>query len=215
MNITKFPYGPIGANMYRIDSGTMSVLIDPCVSPDHLPERSAPPAAILITHCHYDHISCLEEIRTAWAGSDGREAGIPVYAHPLEFPAFRDPVRNGSVFFMNEAVFRKPDAGIRDGESIDFGGGSFLRAIHTPGHTPGSLCFLLIENGVSQVLFSGDTLFKGSAGRTDLGGDPQQLRGSLLKLSMLGDEVTVCCGHGDDSVMSYEKKYNPFLNGSA
>jgi hydroxyacylglutathione hydrolase len=83
--------------------------------------------------------------------------------------------------------------------------------LHTPGHTIGSICILLFESGVCTTVFTGDTLFKGSVGRTDLAGSPVMLDQSLDKLKSLDDKVKVMSGHGPDSTIGYEKKYNPFM----
>lgn len=203
MKIHKFPFGPIDANMYVIETDRACVIIDPCVSLSALPEFSSPFKAIIITHCHYDHVNRMEEIRDALK--------IPVYAHTLEFPSFGDPARNGAAYFMSDEEFSRPDREIQNDEEMDLGDGICLRFIHTPGHTMGSICILVLENGKQTALFSGDTLFMGTAGRTDLSGSPAMLRNSLHILSKLEDDVAVYSGHGEDTTIAEEKKNNPFM----
>lgn len=203
MKIHKLPLGLIDANMYIVEDDLKSVIIDPCVSLEKVKELSSPYGPILITHCHYDHINKLEEIRKAL----GVEAG----AHPLDIPSFPDSDKNGAMFFMSDDVFEKPKLKLNHNDKIQTGEDSYLQVIHTPGHTRGSICFLLITSGKQIALFSGDTLFKESAGRTDLGGNPKELDASLAYLASLDENVKVYPGHGEETDIAHEKKYNPFM----
>lgn len=204
MKITQLPFGPIEANCYLIETKSASVLIDPCVSLSELPELASPLKAIIITHCHYDHISCLEEVRNV--------TKAPVYCHSLEFSSFRDPVKNGSALFLMEETFPLPDVKIEGGEDLFIGDGINLHFMHTPGHTMGSICILLSENKKNTVVFTGDTLFQGSAGRTDLGGNPVLLQKSLSELKKLEKNILVYSGHGPSSTIGEEIRSNPFLS---
>jgi hydroxyacylglutathione hydrolase len=145
----------------------------------------------------------MEEIRDA--------LHIPVYAHRLEFPSFGDPARSGAAYFMSDEEFSRPDREVDVDAVMDLGDGVLLRFLHTPGHTMGSICILVTENGQQRAVFTGDTLFHGSAGRTDLGGNPSQLHQSLQALSRLDDAVVVYSGHGEDSTIGEEKRSNPFM----
>ena len=203
MKIYKFPNGPIEANMYVLETPEACVIIDPCVSLSFLPAFTSPFRAVLITHCHYDHINRMEEIRDA--------LHIPVYAHRLEFPSFGDPALSGAAFFMSDEEFSRPDQEIRTDVPMDMGEGVRLDFLHTPGHTMGSVCILVTVNGRQRAVFTGDTLFNGSAGRTDLGGNPAMLHQSLHTLSLLDDDVVVYSGHGPDSTIGEEKTSNPFM----
>lgn len=203
MKIHKIPKGPISANSYIIETETTSVLIDPCVSIEHLPNLKSPINTIIITHCHYDHVTFLDEIK--------RATNATVYSHKLEFPSFCDAAKNGAAFFMSEDVFATPDKSIDEMDEIILDSENKLKILHTPGHTIGSICILLFESGVCTTAFTGDTLFKGSVGRTDLAGSPVMLDQSLDKLKSLDDNVKVMSGHGPDSTIGYEKKYNPFM----
>ena len=203
MQIKQYPCGPIGANCYLVETDTSSVIIDPCVPLPVLPAIMKPVKAIIITHCHYDHISCLEEIRMA--------AQAPVYSHPLEFPAFSDVVKNVSTLFMMDNKYPVPDHGVTDLETLILDEETTLQFLHTPGHTMGSISILLMVKGRDTALFTGDTLFHGSAGRTDLGGNPVLLDKSLNRLRRFGDEIIVYSGHGDQSTIGEEKRTNPFF----
>lgn len=203
MKIFKYPFGPIDANCYVIETEAGNIMIDPCVSLDVLPESSKPFLAIIVTHCHYDHVSNIEKIRDM--------AKAPVYCHPLEFPSFKDPVRNGSAFFMNEETYSIPDKEINDNDILEIDNTVCLKFLHTPGHTLGSICIILSVNRKDIAIFTGDTLFKCSAGRTDLGGNPVSLEKSLARLKKLDDSITVYSGHGPDSTIGYEKRNNPFM----
>lgn len=203
MIIKKYPYGPIEANCYLIETENAFVMIDPCVSMSNLLKLQKPLMAIIVTHCHYDHISCIDEIRN--------ETKAPVYCHPLEFPSFSDSVKNGSAFFMLEEKYPMPDKKIEDLDIFIIDDNTKLQFLHTPGHTMGSICILVSENNKNVAMFTGDTLFQGSAGRTDLGGSPMLLRQSLLRLKQYDDSIIVYSGHGPDSTLGEEKRSNPFM----
>ncbi len=152
--------------------------------------------AILLTHGHFDHVGAVEELVAAtncdlWMSeSDWSQFPNPVtaYFYPLANCDFTE------VHFCE------------DGEIICAGGLRFL-AISTPGHTYGSMCFLC-EN----ALFTGDTLFAGSCGRTDLpGGDRDALVWSLERISELEENHTVYPGHGESTTLAEEKRYNPYM----
>ncbi len=203
MKIQQYPYGPIESNSYLIETNNALILIDPSVSMSILPKFIKPLKAIIVTHCHYDHISCIEEIREA--------TGAPVYCHLLEFPSFKDSVKNASTFFMADKKYTIPDKKVADGEILNIDENITLQFLHTPGHTMGSICILLTENHKNIALFTGDTLFHGSAGRTDLGGSPVQLEQSLLRLKQYDDSIVIYSGHGPQSTLGEEKRSNPFM----
>lgn len=203
MNIQQFPYGPIEANSYLIETDTSLVLIDPSVPLSLLPEFRKPMKAIIVTHCHYDHISCIEQIKQA--------TNAPVYCHSLEFPAFRDAEKNASAYFLENRKYPLPDIAAQDNDILHIDDQISLQFLHTPGHTMGSTSILLKENNMAVALFTGDTLFKGSAGRTDLGGNPRLLQQSLHRLKQYADSVLIYSGHGEVSTIGEEKRSNPFL----
>jgi len=204
MKVHKLPLGPIESNCYIVETEYISVLIDPCVDIKYIPDTISPIVSIIVTHCHFDHIAKMTEIKS--------KTNANIYAHKLEFPSFKDSEKNGSIYFMNEKTFPNPDYELTPDMKIEMGGGWVMKFIHTPGHSSGSISVLLYENENLKYCFTGDTLFKESAGRTDLGGNPVQLKNSLSKFKSFNDSVIICPGHGPDSTIGYEKKYNPYLN---
>ncbi|MDD2394044.1 MAG: MBL fold metallo-hydrolase [Eubacteriales bacterium] len=203
MKIGIYPYGPIDAIMYVVEGSEHSYIIDPCVALSEIQQPDTPYKGILITHCHYDHINRMEEIRNA--------LDVKVYAHAFEFPSFSDTVKSGAAFFMSDEIFDTPDYKINEGDTFSLDPDSYIKALHTPGHTIGGLSFLLFDKGKLAAIFTGDTIFKGSAGRTDLGGDPVQLDRSLRILASFENDVMIYPGHGAKSTVGYEKANNPFL----
>jgi glyoxylase-like metal-dependent hydrolase (beta-lactamase superfamily II) len=168
--------------------------------------------ALLSTHGHLDHIG---GVGTVARGGDGE---IPVHIHDDDRHMLLDPVGTSGGFanFLDqkELDLRPPELiyGLDDGQKVS-GAGMTFTAIHTPGHTRGSVCFLLEVEGEAPVLFSGDHLFAGSIGRTDLpGGSYQQLMESMAeKILPMDDAVHVLPGHGPTTTVGRERVTNPFL----
>lgn len=153
-----------------------------------------------MTHGHYDHILAVEDVK--------KEYQIPVYACEKESGTLLDPSANLSGY-GNRSCSLKADILLEDLQVFDAAGFS-VQMIHTPGHTPGSCCYYLKDEG---ILFSGDTLFYGSVGRTDLpGGSTGQIVESLHRLTdSLPEETEVYPGHDISTTIGYEKRYNPFV----
>jgi len=158
--------------------------------------------AILLTHGHIDHIAAVNEIREL--------TGACVCAYAEDEALLIDPKLNMSAVFFGKNISVKPDVLLTDGERAN-GIGGRLKTIWTPGHTRGSACFYDAEEG---ILFSGDTLFLDSIGRTDLpGGDYETLIDSIKsKLLTLPDETRVYPGHYGATTIEREKRQNPFIN---
>lgn len=156
---------------------------------------------ILLTHGHADHMAGADELRNL--------TGAPVYALGEEEPLLLDAKKNLSVFINNRAVTLEADEFLHDGQKITLAGME-LRVYHTPGHTPGGCSYYCEEAG---CVFSGDTLFQASVGRSDFpGGSMSELVRSVKeKLFLLPDATKVLPGHGDETTVGYEKKYNPFV----
>jgi glyoxylase-like metal-dependent hydrolase (beta-lactamase superfamily II) len=156
---------------------------------------------ILLTHGHVDHASGAAEAREA--------TGAPVSIHPGDLPWLEVLPRQAAMFGLAEARPLTPDATLSDGETVAVGKQS-ATVIHTPGHCQGSVSFHFEEAG---LVFTGDTLFQGSVGRTDLpGGDFDQLAESIVKrLFPLGDEVRFLPGHGPGGTIGEERLQNPFV----
>jgi len=163
-------------------------------------ENSITVKAILLTHGHYDHVTGVEKIKQA--------TGAKVYCHICEKQMLENPELNLSCLTANK-IYVTPDEIFNDGDTFQFGQ-CMVKILHTPGHTPGGVCYYNEDCG---LLFSGDTLFKSSIGRTDFPqGDQQKLiRNINAKLLTLPEDVAVYPGHGDSTTIGREKKQNPFL----
>lgn len=198
--------GPVDVNCYVLkDKATgKGAVIDPGGHVERIMslinDMKADIAEIIITHGHFDHIGALDELRNA--------VGCGASIHELDAEMLLKSRKNLSIFMGTDASFRPAERLLKDGDVIRFGG-SFLKVIHTPGHTAGGIC---LYDG-DKVLFSGDTLFAGSVGRSDFpGGDHYQLIESVVKaLAEVKDETVVYPGHGPETGMGYERKTNPFL----
>ena len=168
--------------------------------------------ALLNTHGHVDHVGGVGAVVR------GADPTTPVHIHEADRHMLLDPVgTSGSFGRMLEAEgidVRPPEVifGLEDGEKVS-GAGMTFTALHTPGHTPGSTCLRLDVEGEAPVLFSGDHLFAGSIGRTDMpGGSYQQLMESMAaKILPLADEMAVLPGHGPTTTIGRERRTNPFL----
>ena len=198
--------GPVYTNCYiakNKETGE-ALIIDPADSPSKIELKvnamGARPVAVLLTHGHFDHIMGVEAVREKYQ--------IPVYACRQEEEMLREPSVN-MTDQMGKSCSIRPDVFLDDLQVIEAAGFS-IQMIHTPGHTKGSCCYYLKEEG---VLFSGDTLFCGSVGRTDFpGGSASQIRNSLHRLlAALPDDTSVYPGHDTSTTIGYEKRYNPFV----
>ncbi len=208
VRIETIAVGPLQTNCSIIadESTGQAVVVDPGDEAERIARAiarmGATPVALLHTHAHFDHISGTAEL----AGL----TGAPIRLHAADRPLYDRLEEQAALFGLSAGPPLPPDAPISDGEVIRFGNSS-LRAIHTPGHTPGSTCFLL--EGTQPVLFSGDTLFHRSIGRTDLrGGDTQSILASIRgKLFSLPGVTPVVCGHGPGTTIDEERRFNPFV----
>ena len=203
------PVGPLACNCALLidEEAREAIVVDPGDEPDRivraLNESGASTVSLLHTHGHFDHIGGSRGVSTA--------TGAPIRIHDADRPLYDALEEQAGFFGFAAQPPLPPGLALSDGEEIAFG--RFRRrAIHTPGHTPGSTCFLL-EGTDEPRLFSGDTLFHRSIGRTDLwGGDPEQIVSSIReRLFSLPEEVPVVCGHGRDTTIGEEKRLNPFV----
>ena len=181
-----------------------AVVIDPGAEPDRIcataEKHGWKITAILLTHGHIDHMGACESLRT--------ELGVKVYALTEEEDLLLDAKQNLSVYIARKVVTFAPDEFLHDGQELTLAGMK-LKVYHTPGHTPGGASYYCAEAG---CVFSGDTLFHGSVGRTDFpGGSMSAIVRSLReKLFLLPKETVVYPGHGDETSIGYEEKYNPY-----
>ena len=168
--------------------------------------------ALLSTHGHVDHVGGIGTVVHA------HDHDVPVHIHDDDRHMLLDPVGTSGGFgrFLEQAGLdlRPPELlyGLDDGEKVK-GAGMVFTAIHTPGHTKGSVCFLLEMEGQPPILFSGDHLFQGSIGRTDLpGGSFEELMASMAeKILPMADDTQVLPGHGGVTTVGQERRFNPFL----
>lgn len=190
--------------LYRKDSHEVIVIDAPdkgAVIASTLEKYNFHVAAILITHSHFDHI---------WGASDLRSAtSAKIYALDKEQPLLEDSTLNFSAS-MRRPCTVKVNKYLTDGEEIELAGIK-IKVIATPGHTSGSCCFYVEEEG---ILIAGDTLFCESVGRTDFptGSGAELERSVKNKLFILPDDTKVYPGHGDETTIGHEKEYNPYLS---
>ena len=188
-------------NCYLLKEGNSGILIDPGAKEEDILSAISGLEIkyILLTHCHFDHIEYLEEIRkntdALVIGSINLEKNIA------------DDFINVSAMFGSEKIFSGPDIILNDGEDIETKVGK-IKCLYTPGHTDCSVSYLIGDN-----LFTGDTLFAGSVGRWDLAtANVNSLVKSIKKvLYKLDDNLKVYPGHGNDTTIGYEKKFNPCI----
>ena len=194
MNIHAMALGSYQTNCYLVwgEDSDSCVVIDPGFEPEtvllkaeHLGKKIE---AVLLTHGHFDHVGGVKEI--------AQVTGCRVFLCPEEL-AMPQQWTAGALYYTDT---------YSQGDTVELAGVSF-RVLHTPGHTPGSVCLAAEDH-----LFSGDTLFQSSCGRTDLpGGSWEQIRNSLKRLAALETDYTVYPGHGPTTTLAQEKMYNPYM----
>ncbi|NLO35093.1 MAG: MBL fold metallo-hydrolase [Clostridiaceae bacterium] len=209
--IIALPDGHMTAITYLVVLPDQVLLIDPTTPVRHLPPNLPPIRRILATHGHIDHIYQAD----AWR----RLSGAPLAIHDADRDCLTDPGRNLSALISNARTFAPAQETLAHGQVIDLDTAHQLTIWHTPGHTSGSCCFLLDEDGKPRALFSGDTLFAGSVGRTDLGGDTATLMRSLRFLAVRAGhlatdethDLAVYPGHGPVTGLAREIRSNPYF----
>ncbi len=219
MLVAGFPAGSFAANCYLVAPGPGSecLIIDPGEDAeqgiDEIVERyRLRPAAVLLTHGHLDHIWSVAPVCGA--------SGIPAYIHPADRALLTDPARGFSLQagqqLLRGLTFTEPDEVVEltDGATLELAGVRLVVDL-APGHTPGSVTFRLPATADSATLFTGDLLFAGSIGRTDLpGGDYATILDSLARVCLpMPDETVVLPGHGPQTTIGAERASNPFLAG--
>ncbi len=207
MKYTQLPLGPLQTNCYILENDKKEcILFDPGEEGEKLVRwikgKDLKPLAVLLTHAHFDHIGAVDIVRDTFE--------VPVYLHQKEADWLASPSLNGSAAFMMGPVSqRQADFLIKGETPIEIGDFSF-DVFETPGHSPGSVSYYSKQEG---YLFSGDVLFKGSVGRTDLrGGSMDILMSSIReKLLPLPELTIVMPGHGEITLIAEEMENNPYL----
>lgn len=205
LRIETLVLGMLETNCYLLtNSRTRAVVvIDPADEArrivERIEKRSLKPEAILLTHGHFDHIGAVSALC--------RRFPVPVLASAPEEEILLDTEKNLSAFYSGSLTIQA-DRLLADQEELQLAGFQ-IRVLHTPGHTAGSVCYYLPQEG---ILFSGDTLFRGSVGRTDFPtGSMGRLHESLhATLFSLPAGTMVYPGHGEETDIGYERRYNPY-----
>lgn len=202
MKVKQFATEPLEVNCYVCSSDGEAIVIDPGGSGhdilQYVVDEQLVVRAVINTHGHGDHIMGNEFLVKA--------TEAPLWIHQDDAEFLTDPQRNLSLLMGAEVAGPQADGYLADGDVISFGR-SELTVWHTPGHTAGSIC--LVGGG---LVFSGDTLFTGSQGRTDLpGGDQSQMQSSLERLVQLPEDTMVYPGHGASTTIGKERRSNPYV----
>ena len=206
MKIEKFVTGIISTNCYLVsnEETRQAVIIDPAAVPRALTEtveqENLEIQAVLLTHGHFDHILGLDTLLKLWQ--------VPVYVEEEDQEILMDTQLNQSAIYTAGYTFSGARS-VRDGEVLSLADYDF-QVFHTPGHTRGGCCYYVASE---HVLFSGDTLFQNSVGRTDFvnSSTSDLIRSIREKLLPLPDDTVVYPGHMGETTIGHERKYNPFL----
>lgn len=204
--VLRYIVGPVCTNCYLlvnhktgellvVDSGDQAQLIE-----KQIEKTGAKPVAILLTHGHFDHAGAAEALADKYQ--------ISIYAHEAERETLEDPGLNLCGMIGEHKVYHA-DIFVKDEEVLNLAGFS-IRVFFTPGHTIGGCCYYIADE---KILFSGDTLFQESVGRTDFprGSASDLIRAIREKLMPLPDDVTVYTGHDESTLIGYERMHNPYL----
>jgi len=197
ITVKKLVVGPLRTNCYILIHEDEAIIVDPGGNHDKILDaiKNLKIRAIVATHGHFDHVLGVPYLK--------RKLGAPFMLHKSDL----ETLELFGSYMLNETP--KPDSFLEEGDTI-YLGSKRIEIIHTPGHTPGSICMYIYED---QILLTGDTLFRGAYGRTDLpGGDPQKIFGSLRKIfTMFSDNFRVLPGHGEETTIGSEKRYYKYL----
>ena len=207
MEIKRLVLGLVRTNCYIVysEKSKKAVIIDPAADSRRIMEEisglGVVPEAVLLTHGHFDHMLAAESLKNGYQ--------IPICVHKADAELVKHPDLNCSQQFLHMAYAISANEELEDGQNLRFLDGAFT-VLSTPGHTEGSCCYYAKND---NVLFSGDTLFQGSVGRTDLPtGSTAKLVNSIReKLFMLPEDTLVLSGHGDQTTIGEEKQYNPYV----
>lgn len=202
-----FEVGPLGCNCSLLvdQESKEAIVVDPGGDGElilgRLSALGARVKAIVVTHAHVDHLGAIPAVQAA--------TGAPVWLNEGDRQLYDNVAVQAMFLGITAPKLPEFEAKLDDGRALGFGGHE-TGVLHTPGHTPGSVCFHLQRH---RLLLTGDTLFRGSIGRTDLwGGDHAQiLRSIRQRLLCLDDDTVVISGHGPSTTVGFERRHNPFL----
>jgi glyoxylase-like metal-dependent hydrolase (beta-lactamase superfamily II) len=208
MKVETITLGSFATNCYLVwsDTSAAALLVDCAGDADDILERARRRgltiSLIVTTHGHIDHVEALADLK--------RITGAPIGVHELDAPMLSDSMLSGAAVFGFSQRGVTPDKLLREGEAVGVSeAGLSFEVVHTPGHTPGSIC--LLGQG---ALFSGDCLFAGGIGRVDLpGGDERAMMRSLERLAGMDPKLVVYPGHGPATTIREELAQNPWLTG--
>lgn len=203
-----FAVGPLQENAWLLSDAESrtAVFVDPGDEPERLQRALEATGctlrAIWLTHAHFDHVGAVAGLR--------RHQPVPVYLHPADRLLYDRAAESAALWDLRLEPPGAPTEPLAEGDTVALGRHAFA-VWHLPGHAPGHVAF--IGHG---LCLSGDLLFAGSIGRTDLPfSDPVAMQGSLARLATLDDALRVCPGHGPDTTIGAERRSNPFLRGVA
>lgn len=206
MQINKMVLGSLATNCYIVCKDSTAIVVDPGADAERiyakLSELGVTAQAVLLTHGHVDHIMAADSIR--------KKYGCRIYAGEKEKELLHDTEQNLTEMFTKPYTL-DADCYVKDGQMLTIGDLVF-QVLYTPGHTIGGVCYYVPEY---QVVFCGDTIFQESVGRTDFPtGDSGALGKAVReKLYTLPDDTKLLPGHGVQTSVGHEKKYNPFVTG--
>jgi len=213
IEIARLVVGPLQGNCYIVacPASRSAAIIDPGGDEEKISRRlesmGVTPLCIINTHAHPDHTAANASLKDRY--------GVPIWIHEDEAVLLTQSGMMGKLIGLFFPSSPPPDRLLRDGEELRIGS-LRLTVLHTPGHSPGGICLFSPRRGEeAPVLFSGDTIFEDSIGRTDLpGGSYDTLMRSLNeKILCLPDDTRILPGHGPETTLGREKQYNPFLSG--
>lgn len=207
MTVKEFQVGVVGTNCFlAVNSGTNETLVidpgdDAAVLADYIDKNQLRPIAVLLTHGHFDHCMAAQQI--------AEQYGISIYVHEDDKQTMENPAYNCCGMIGKHLIFHADMYFHGETDHLSMAGFE-IEVYHTPGHTPGGVCLYIKDEG---ILFSGDTLFCESVGRTDFpkGSMSQLVRSIHEKLLSLPNDTKVLPGHGEWTTIGHERQRNPFL----
>lgn len=205
--VEKYQLGVIRTNCYLVynDSTKEAIVVDPADNGAYIKNmlegKGLEIQAVLLTHGHFDHIMAATYLKEMYQ--------VPIMAHEQEKQILEDPSMNLSIGMGGDSCVVEADRFLKDKDVLDLIG-TQIKVLYTPGHTVGGVCYLFEKE---KILLSGDTLFHGSVGRTDFptGSMSTLVRSIKDQLMVLDDEVIVYPGHEDETSISRERKFNPYI----